>query len=184
MTKIWQNAHFLKCIFNEFFSREGKMKKTKIIKVETATFGAGCFWHVEEEFRKVPGVLRATVGYMGGTLEDPAYNDVSTGKTGHAEVCQIEFDRSMISYAQLLEKFWKLHDPTQLDRQGPDMGSQYRSVIFYHNERQRQAAGKSKDAQQQKLSSIVVTQIKKAGKFYRAEEYHQEYLEKKGLHAC
>ncbi|MDH7517528.1 MAG: peptide-methionine (S)-S-oxide reductase MsrA [Candidatus Thermoplasmatota archaeon] len=154
--------------------------------MEKATFGAGCFWGVEEAFRKIKGVEKTTVGYMGGTLKNPTYEDVCTDKTGHAEVVQIEFDPKKVSYEELLEIFWSIHDPTQLNRQGPDFGTQYRSVIFCHNERQKKIAEASKDklAKSKKYSKPIVTEITQAGEFYKAEEYHQRYLQKKGLSGC
>lgn len=154
------------------------------MKTEKATFGAGCFWHVEEDFRKMKGVIKTTVGYMGGTLKNPSYENVSTDKTGHVEVCQVEFDPEKISYEKLLDKFWEIHDPTQVDRQGPDVGTNYRSVIFYYNEKQKKIALESKEKQQNKTDGKIVTEIVKAGKFYEAEEYHQKYLMKKGLNTC
>lgn len=137
-----------------------------------ATFGAGCFWEPEEIFSKVKGVISTIVGYMGGKLENPSYEMVCGGKTGHAEVVQIEFNPSKVSYNELLAIFWKIHDPTQLNRQGVDIGNQYRSVIFYHNEEQRKLAEKTKPKNS-------VTKIVPAGKFWKAEEYHQKYLQKK-----
>lgn len=154
--------------------------------MEKATFGAGCFWGVEAAFRKVKGVVSTAVGYMGGSLENPTYKDVCTDKTGHAEVVQVEFDPEVVSYKELLNLFWEIHDPTQLNRQGPDFGTQYRSVIFYHNEEQRKLAISSKG--EIKKSGIfkgeVVTEITAAPTFYRAEEYHQRYHEKHGIDSC
>ena len=152
--------------------------------MEKATFGAGCFWHVEATFQKVKGVTSTAVGYMGGNLKNPTYDDVCTDKTGHAEVIQIEYDPKKVSYEKLLEIFWENHDPTQLNRQGPDTGTQYRSVIFYHNEQQKKLAEDSKKNQKQKYTKPIVTEITKAKEFYRAEEYHQKYLEKNGLNSC
>ncbi|MEM3154949.1 MAG: peptide-methionine (S)-S-oxide reductase MsrA [Candidatus Woesearchaeota archaeon] len=149
-----------------------------------ATFGAGCFWHVEEAFRGIKGVVKTEVGYMGGTMKNPTYEDVCTGKTGHAEVVQIEFDQKIVSYEKLLEVFWTIHDPTQKNRQGPDVGTQYRSAIFYHTENQKEIAEKSLKEAQKKFTKHIVTEIKKAGTFYRAEEYHQKYLMKRGLKTC
>ena len=148
-----------------------------------ATFGAGCFWGVEAEFRNVPGVLDAAVGYMGGTLPNPTYKDVCTDRTGHAEVVQVEYDPAQVSYEQLLDVFWKLHDPTQLNRQGPDTGTQYRSVIFFHTPEQEAAARASRDALERsgRYRRPIVTEITPAGPFWRAEEYHQRYLEKRGV---
>jgi peptide-methionine (S)-S-oxide reductase len=151
-----------------------------------ATFGAGCFWGVEDAFRQVPGVNDAASGYMGGTLENPTYHDVCTDRTGHAEVVQVDYDPSRVSYDDLLDVFWKIHDPTTLNRQGPDVGTQYRSVIFTHDDSQKEAAEASKDKLQGsgKLRRPVVTEIVPAGTFYRAEEYHQRYLEKTGRRSC
>ena len=150
--------------------------------MEKATFGAGCFWGVEESFRKIKGVEKTTVGYMGGTLENPTYEDVCSDKTGHAEVVQIEYDPKEVSYEELLKLFWDIHDPTQLNRQGPDTGTQYRSVIFYHNEQQKKLAEESK--KKIKYNKPIVTEITKSEKFYKAEEYHQKYLQKNGLNHC
>ena len=151
-----------------------------IFMIETATFGAGCFWGVEASFKKVKGVTKTTVGYMGGNLKNPTYEDVCTNKTGHAEVAQVEFDNSKISYDELLDVFWDIHDPTQKNRQGVDIGSQYRSVIFYHNMEQNSIAEKSKVRLNQlnKFKKPIVTEITEAKEFYRAEEYHQDYLNK------
>jgi peptide-methionine (S)-S-oxide reductase len=148
--------------------------------MEIATFGAGCFWGVESKFQKVKGVIITTVGYMGGRLKNPTYEQVCTDKTGHAEVIQIIFDKEQISYEKLLEIFWSIHDPTQLNRQGPDIGKQYRSVIFYHNETQKKIAEESKKQIQNKYNRKIVTEITLASKFYPAEEYHQKYLQKQG----
>ena len=153
---------------------------------EIATFGAGCFWGIEAAFRRVPGVLDAAVGYAGGDFPNPTYRDVCTDETGHAEVVQVTFDPAQLSYEELLGVFWKIHDPTQLNRQGPDVGAQYRSAIFFHSPEQEAAAQKSKaelEASRRFLRKIV-TQIVPAAKFYRAEEYHQRYLEKRGIAAC
>ncbi len=152
----------------------------------TATFGAGCFWGVEVAFRNIEGVTDATVGYSGGTTPDPTYRDVCSHSTGHAEVIQVEYDPAEVGFESLLEAFWELHDPTQLNRQGPDVGSQYRSVVFFHTPEQQASAEASKAA----LASSgrhrrpIVTSIEPAGPFYRAEEYHQRYLEKRGLASC
>ncbi|MCC7575482.1 MAG: peptide-methionine (S)-S-oxide reductase MsrA [Methanomethylovorans sp.] len=154
--------------------------------MEKATFGAGCFWGVEANFRRVNGVIATAVGYTGGHFQDPTYKDVCTGKTGHAEAVDIIFDPAVVSYAQLLEVFWKIHDPTTLNRQGPDVGTQYRSAIFYHNEEQRSLAIGSKEAVQisGKFKKPIVTEIMPASTFYRAEEYHQQYFEKGGMGGC
>ena len=152
----------------------------------TATFGAGCFWGVEESFRKVPGVIDAAVGYLGGHLINPTYRDVCTDTTGHAEVVQLEYDPAKVSYECLLDHFWNLHDPTTLNRQGPDFGSQYRSAIFYHDEEQKAQAeaSKAKLAASGRLRRPIVTEITPASTFYRAEEYHQRYLAKQGRSSC
>ncbi len=149
---------------------------------EIATFAAGCFWGVEAEFRRVKGVLSTSVGYAGGTTDNPAYRDVSTGLTGHAESVEIIFDPKIVSYDDLLEVFWNIHDPTTLNRQGPDFGSQYRSIIFYHNADQEKAARASLErlSRSGRFSSRIVTEIRPASRFWRAEEYHQQYFEKMG----
>ncbi|MFQ5988818.1 MAG: peptide-methionine (S)-S-oxide reductase MsrA [Candidatus Methylomirabilales bacterium] len=151
--------------------------------MEKATFGAGCFWGVEAAFRKVKGVGSTTVGYSGGSFTDPTYKDVCSGKTGHAEVVQVEYDPSKVSYEELLGVFWNVHDPTQLNRQGPDIGTQYRSGIFFHNAEQETAAIASKEKLQQsgRFKKPIVTEITPASEFYRAEEYHQQYFEKCGI---
>lgn len=151
-----------------------------------ATFGAGCFWGVEEAFRGVPGVLGTAVGYSGGHTENPTYGEVCTDKTGHAEVVQVTFDPSRVSYRQLLDVFWQVHDPTQVNRQGPDFGRQYRTVIFFHSPEQETAARESKAALEKsgKFRRPIATEIVPAGEFYRAEEYHQRYLEKRGAASC
>ncbi len=155
-------------------------------EMATATFGAGCFWGVEVSFRQTKGVTDATVGYAGGTTENATYQDVCTGRTGHAEVVQVEYDADVIAYDELLGVFWKCHDPTQFDRQGPDVGTQYRSVIFYHTPEQEEAARRSKDAENQsgRHRRDIVTEIAPFTDFYRAEEYHQQYLKKRGLAVC
>jgi len=154
--------------------------------MEKATFGAGCFWHVEETFRHLKGVLSTTVGYTGGTLKNPTYEDVCTDKTGHAEVVELTYDPKIITYAELLMVFWDIHDPTTKNRQGPDVGTQYRSAIFYHSPEQQTTAELSKKnlEQKRKYSKKIVTEITKATIFYPAEEYHQQYLAKHGLAAC
>jgi len=153
---------------------------------EIATFGAGCFWGIEAAFRRVPGVLDAAVGYSGGRTENPSYQDVCTDTTGHAEVVQVTFDPEKLSYDQLLNVFWTIHDPTQVNRQGPDYGEQYRTAIFFHSPEQEAAAKKSKQALEAsgKLRRPVATEITAAGPFWRAEEYHQRYLEKRGAASC
>jgi peptide-methionine (S)-S-oxide reductase len=152
--------------------------------MEKATFGAGCFWGVEAAFRELPGVVDAAVGYAGGTLENPTYQDVCTDRTGHAEVVEVLFDPDKASYEQLLDLFWRIHDPTTPNRQGPDVGSQYRSVIFFHTPEQEAAAKRSKDEAQARFKRPIVTYIEPAPTFWRAEEYHQRYLEKRGEAAC
>jgi peptide-methionine (S)-S-oxide reductase len=147
---------------------------------ETAIFGAGCFWGVEAEFRKIEGVLETEVGYSGGTKDQPTYHEVCTGKTGHAEVLRVEYDPQTVKYEKLLKVFFSIHDPTTLNRQGPDHGTQYRSVIFYTSEEQRAAAEKTKQAEAPKHHRSVVTAIEPARTFWPAEEYHQRYLEKRG----
>lgn len=151
--------------------------------MEKATFGAGCFWSPEAAFRKIPGVTATAVGYSGGTVDDPSYEQVCSGRTGHAEVVQVEYDSAQVTYEELLELFWACHDPTQLDRQGPDVGSQYRSVIFFHTPEQEAAARASRDKLEAsgRYPRPIVTAIEPAAKFHRAEEYHQGYLEKRGL---
>ena len=153
---------------------------------EIATFGAGCFWGIEAAFRRVPGVLDAVVGYSGGHTKNPSYKDVCTDETGHAEVVQVTYDPAKVSYEQLLDTFWQTHDPTQVNRQGPDSGTQYRTAIFFHSPEQEAAAKKSKAALEAsgKLRRPVATEITPAGPFYRAEEYHQRYLEKRGAASC
>lgn len=154
--------------------------------LETATFGAGCFWGVEETFRNVDGVKETAVGYSGGTVEHASYEQVCTGTTGHAEVVEVQFDPSVVTYAQLVDLFFQLHDPTQLNRQGPDHGTQYRSAIFYHDESQKAAA----ESAIQRLTEAnafprpIVTQVEQAHPFWRAEEYHQQYLAKRGMRSC
>jgi peptide-methionine (S)-S-oxide reductase len=155
-------------------------------QLEKATFGAGCFWGVEVTFRQLPGVVDATAGYLGGTLANPTYEDVCTGRTGHAEVVQVSYDPEKVRYEDLLNAFWGSHDPTTLNRQGLDRGTQYRSAIFYHNEAQKEAAIDSKNQWNSsgRFSSPIVTEVTPASTFYRAEEYHQRYLEKHGLASC
>jgi peptide-methionine (S)-S-oxide reductase len=154
------------------------------LTTEKATFGAGCFWGVEAEFRMIPGVTATRVGYAGGHTERPTYQDVCSHTTGHAEVVEVEFDPEQVPYERLLEVFWKAHDPTQLNRQGPDIGDQYRSVIFTHSPEQATAAEASKEAQRPKHSRPVVTLIEPASTFWEAEDYHQRYLERRGLASC
>jgi peptide methionine sulfoxide reductase msrA/msrB len=155
-------------------------------KTEQAAFGAGCFWGVEAAFREVPGVRETAVGYQGGTLKGPSYEDVCSGRTGHAEVVHVEYDPAEVSYDKLLELFWAEHDPTTPNRQGPDVGTQYRSVIFYYTPAQKASAeaSKAKLEASGRFKRPVVTQIVAAPEFYRAEEYHQRYLEKRGQRSC
>ena len=153
---------------------------------EKATFGAGCFWSVESAFREIPGVLGAAAGYEGGHTDNPTYEDVCTDTTGHTEVVEIDFDPARVSYSKLLDAFWHLHDPTQVNRQGPDLGKQYRSIIFYHSQEQQRIAKESKEKMDAsgKFRKPIATAIEPAQTFYRAEEYHQEYLAKRGLRHC
>jgi peptide-methionine (S)-S-oxide reductase len=152
--------------------------------LEKATFGAGCFWGVEAAFRRLPGVKSTQVGYAGGSLEHPTYEDVCTDTTGHAEVVEVTFDPQAVRYRDLLDVFWSNHNPTTLNRQGPDVGTQYRSVIFFHSPEQEAEARASRDEAQKSLSRPIVTEIIPAGPFWRAEDYHQQYLEKRGLAHC
>jgi peptide-methionine (S)-S-oxide reductase len=145
-----------------------------------ATFGAGCFWGVESAFREIPGVIEVTSGYSGGDRPEPTYEAVCSGDTGHAEVVEVEFDPDSVSYDELLDKFWELHDPTTLNRQGPDIGTQYRSAIFFHDAEQEAAATRSRAAAQSRFSRPIVTQIEPVSDFWRAEEYHQRYFERQG----
>ncbi len=150
---------------------------------EIATFGAGCFWGVEAAFRKVKGVMSTSVGYMGGHFPNPCYLDVCARITGHAEVVQVQYDPNIVSYNQLLQVFWSIHDPTSLNRQGPDRGEQYRSVIFYHTSEQEKAARQSQLQRQRsgQYEKDIVTQIKPASDYYLAEEEHQQYFEKQAI---
>jgi len=152
--------------------------------MEQATFGAGCFWGVQTAFDRIKGVLETQVGYAGGVLANPTYQDVCTGKTGHAEVVRVGFDPAVVSYDALLDAFWECHDPTQMNRQGPDVGTQYRSAIFFHSAEQEQAALAAKARQEAEGGRPIATVIEKAGPFWRAEDYHQKYLEKRGLSHC
>lgn len=188
------------CMSRPCYDRGGDMEDTSIPgsdegKVETpqytdpatlkgsaATFAAGCFWGVEDKFKKVEGVTDTTVGYTGGTVQEPTYKQVCSGSTGHAEAIQVEYDPSVVSYEELLDVFWAIHDPTQLDRQGPDIGTQYRSAIFYHNEEQQQQAEASKARLNEsgRYKKPIVTKIEPVGLFWAAEDYHQDYLDKNG----
>lgn len=153
---------------------------------EKATFGAGCFWGIEAAFRQVPGVVSTAVGYMGGSTDEPTYRQVCTGRTGHAEVVQVEYDPERLTYDDLLRIFWDNHDPTTRDRQGPDVGTQYRSAVFFHDTTQQEAATRSRDALEasRRFRRPVVTEITPAGELWMAEDYHQQYLEKRGLSTC
>jgi peptide-methionine (S)-S-oxide reductase len=154
--------------------------------MEKATFAAGCFWGVEQTFRQIPGVSSTRVGYIGGTTADPNYKQVCNGDTGHAEAVEITYDPSKVNYADLLRVFWENHDPTQLNRQGPDWGTQYRSAVFFHSPGQQALAQSSKDALGAAVERPrrIVTQIVPAAEFFPAEDYHQQYLEKRGLASC
>ncbi len=163
-----------------------KDQKEKPVKTETATFAAGCFWGVEETFREIKGVKATAVGYTGGHLEKPTYQDVCTDRTGHAEAVEVEYDPKEVSYDQLLKVFWENHDPTTVNRQGPDVGTQYRSAIFYHTPEQKAAAEASKAelAKSGKYHREIATEIVPASTFWKAEDYHQQYLEKRGMSSC
>ncbi len=154
------------------------------MSAQTATFAAGCFWGVEAAFRQLPGVTSTTVGYTGGTAEDPTYKQVCRGRTGHAEAVQVEYDPTVLSYPELLETFWAKHNPTTHNRQGWDVGSQYRSAIFFEDEVQHADAVRSRDAQQENRRRRIVTAIVPAQRFWSAEDYHQQYLEKRGQASC
>ncbi len=158
----------------------------KDLKTETATFAAGCFWGVEATFRQIEGVKATAVGYTGGSLDNPTYQDVCTDRTGHAEAVQVEYDPQEVSYERLLQVFWENHDPTTVDRQGPDAGTQYRSAVFYHTPEQKAAAEAAKQALAAggKYRREVVTEILPAAMFWKAEDYHQQYLEKRGMSSC
>ena len=153
---------------------------------QLTTFGAGCFWGVQQAFNDIPGVTNTVVGYAGGHVDNPTYEIVCAHKSGHAEVCQVEFDPEKLSYEKLLDAFWNMHDPTQLNRQGPDIGDQYRSVIFYHTREQKEIAEKSKEALDKSgtYDKPIATQIKEAPTFWPAEEYHQHYFKKNGGGGC
>jgi peptide-methionine (S)-S-oxide reductase len=154
--------------------------------MEKATFGAGCFWGVEETFRTIAGVTGTAVGYAGGTLDHPTYEDVCSGRTGHAEVVDLDFDPAVVSYERLLDAFWECHDPTTMNRQGPDVGTQYRSAIFVHSDEQRAVAEASKTrlAESGRHARPIVTEITPAPAFWRAEEYHQRYFQRRGISHC
>ncbi len=178
-------AGILLVVLTQAFPRNGRNRVTtlnssKEMTLETATFGAGCFWHVEDTFRRIEGVVSTAVGFEGGTLPNPTYKDVSTDLTGHAEVVQIQFDPAKVSYQKLLEAFFELHDPTTLNRQGPDIGVQYRSAVFYHSPHQKASAEalKARLGSSGRYKRPIVTEIAPASTFWRAEEYHQQYYEK------
>jgi len=154
--------------------------------MEKATFGAGCFWHVEAAFRNVKGVVSTRVGYMGGRTDNPTYRDVCSHTTGHAEVVEVTFDPAVVSYDRLLDVFWDEHDPTSVNRQGPDIGDQYRSVVFYHSDEQKNAAIRSKErlSASGRYPRPIATGIEPASTFWMAEDYHQQYLEKRGAASC
>jgi len=154
--------------------------------MQKATFAAGCFWGVEATFRQMPGVIATRVGYIGGNSENPTYKEVCTDRTGHAEAVEVEFDPAKVRYEDLLKVFWENHDPTQLNRQGPDWGTQYRSAIFFHTPEQQTAALASKESLEKarRYSKPIVTQIVPAVRFFPAEDYHQQYLEKRGMASC
>ena len=181
----------MSCRSGSLFVPEGQGVYRKTVmttignEIKTATFGAGCFWGVEAAFRKVRGVISTAAGYMGGSVANPTYQQVCNGETGHAEVVQVMYDPAQVSYEALLTVFWSVHNPTQLNRQGPDIGSNYRSVIFYHDAEQGRVARRSKEELQVsgRLGfGKIVTAIQPATAFYRAEEYHQQYFEKQGGH--
>lgn len=157
-----------------------------MVKIEKATFAAGCFWGIESAFCQIDGVISTQVGYSGGHSENPTYDEVCKDKTGHAESVLIEFDSDIVSYDRLLELFWNIHDPTTLNRQGPDVGSQYRSIVFYHNEEQKKKAFALKEKLEKsgKFSKKIVTEIIPETKFYKAEDYHQKYFHKRGIARC
>ena len=152
--------------------------------MEKALFGAGCFWGVEETFRKIPGVVKTEVGYTGGHTLNPTYQSICEGDTNHAEVVLVEYDNKKISYDKLLNHFWKCHDPTTLNRQGPDIGTQYRSAIFYFDDNQKKLATESKINFAKENNLIIVTEISQLSNYYKAEEYHQKYIQKTGLHCA
>lgn len=162
------------------------MSTTSSQTTALATFGAGCFWGVEETFLRTKGVTKTTAGYLGGTLEHPTYQDVCSGTTGHAEVVEVEYNPAIVTYDELLEVFWNNHNPTEGNRQGPNIGDEYRSAIFYHTNEQKEAAMRSKAAleKSKRFTRPIATEITEASTFYPAEEYHQQYLRKRGLDSC
>ncbi len=160
------------------------MSNRELEGLQRATFGAGCFWGIEASLREIEGVVYTTVGYSGGSAVDPSYEQVCTGTTGHAESVEVWFDPAAVSYDELLTTFWAIHDPTSLNRQGWDFGSQYRSAIFFHDAEQERAANASRDERQKSVARPIVTEIVAAGPFYAAEDYHQQYFEKNGGAFC
>ena len=160
------------------------MSETAPVALAKATFGAGCFWGVEATFRRLAGVKSTQVGYIGGPVENPSYKQVCTDTTGHAEAVEVTYDPRVISFHDLLDVFWNNHNPTTLNRQGPDVGTQYRSAIFFHSPEQEREARESLAQAQARFPRPIVTQVEPAGPFWRAEEYHQQYLEKRGLANC
>jgi len=164
-------------MLTEAKAKTEKRSELRMNKTEMATLGGGCFWCLEAVYERIPGVKGVTSGYAGGTAANPTYKQVCTGTTGHAEVVQIEFDPSVLTYAQLLQTFWECHDPTTLNRQGSDRGTQYRSVIFYHNDQQKQTAEQSRIEAQKELADPIVTEIQPLRTFYKAEDYHQQYFD-------
>jgi peptide-methionine (S)-S-oxide reductase len=186
LTKVRFTILLLSCHLRIQTSRKPKGKRKEAIRMEKATFAAGCFWGVEATFRQLPGVVRTRVGYTGGHTENPTYKQVCTDRTGHAEAVEVEFDPRKIRYADLLKVFWENHDPTQVNRQGPDWGTQYRTAIFFHSPEQQAEAEASKQSLEQShhYSKPIATQIVPAVTFFPAEDYHQQYLEKRGLASC
>jgi peptide-methionine (S)-S-oxide reductase len=181
-----RRPHAERCSNAQQFEGNYEMTETAQSQLQVATFGAGCFWGVEETFRNLKGVTATSVGYSGGTMVNPAYHDVCTGRTGHAEVVEVAYDPSQVTYEELLNVFWNNHNPTTPNRQGWDIGSQYRSAIFFHNSEQEAIALRSKEALERsgKFRKRIVTEITLATPFYRAEDYHQQYLAKRGMGAC
>ena len=186
ITALIIGAVFVISQFSTIYAQPGDKDTMEQTNLQTATFGAGCFWGVEASFRKVDGVVETAVGYSGGTKENPTYQEVCTDRTGHAEVVRVQFDPSKVTFEELLKIFWDSHDPTTLNRQGPDVGRQYRSAVFYHNEAQREIAESAKEqlGKSGTYQRPVVTEITPASTFYQAEEYHQRYLEKQGKGSC
>jgi peptide-methionine (S)-S-oxide reductase len=179
-------AAILACGAAKTEQTEITLPKELPMNTDTATFAAGCFWGVQAEFDKVKGVVQTTVGYTGGGTEKPTYEDVCSGQTGHAEALQVVFDPTVVTYEQLLDRFWAMHDPTTVNRQGPDFGSQYRSVVFYHSPEQQAAASASKEKLEKarRFPRPIVTEIVPAATFWPAEEYHQKYFKKHGGGSC